>query len=208
MRSCNWIVLISRLAKFIGPYGSFCGSPVLKTAWKGKSYTSVFKSTVRNTPPHRLTAYFPLVCDYSRWGKLKKLLRNYLERQKVRNLRSSLRKQPTFRDATTGFLRLVGRGGGGHRLPTVKHFSVSLSFLKSKGQEKPLSILPAGYSEDISGLMELSREFARNPLYVSGLWGNSSELATAPLACMTRSSTILPLISQWVLSHKSFRLCC
>ena len=86
-------------------------------------------------------------------------LKNYLERQKVRNLRSSLRKQPTFRDATTGFLRLVGSGGGGgggHRLPTIKHFSVSLSFLKSKGEEKPLSILPAGYSEDISGLMEVS----------------------------------------------------
>ena len=87
-------------------------------------------------------------------------LKNNLERQKVRNLRSSLRKQPTFRDASTGFLRLVGSGGpggpGGHRLPTIKHFSVSLSFLKSKGEEKPLSILPAGYSEDISGLMEVS----------------------------------------------------
>ena len=47
-------------------------------------------------------------------------------------------------------------GKRGHRLPTIKHFSVSLSFLKSKGEEKPLSILPAGYSEDISGLMEVS----------------------------------------------------
>ena len=33
--------------------------------------------------------------------------------------------------------RNVG-GGGGHRSPTIKHFSVSLSFLKSEGpEEKP-----------------------------------------------------------------------
>ena len=104
--------------------------------------------------------------------------KNYLERQKVRNLRSlaSLRKQPTFRDTTSGFLRLVGRGGGaGHRLPTMKHFSVSLSFLKSKGEEIPLSILPSGYSKDISGLMEVSREFARK--------------LVMPLPQRTRSST-------------------
>ena len=42
------------------------------------------------------------------------------------------------------FLRLVegerGAGGGEHRLPTIKQFSVSLSFLKSEGpDEKPPS---------------------------------------------------------------------
>ena len=68
-----------------------------------------------------------------------------------------------------------GGWGGGHRLPTIKHFSVSLSFLKSKGEEIPLSILPSGYSKDISGLMEVSREFARK--------------LVMPLPQQTRSST-------------------
>ena len=66
-------------------------------------------------------------------------------------------------------------GGDGHRSPTIKHFSVSLSFLKSKGEEIPLSILPSGYSKDISGLMEVSREFARK--------------LVMPLPQQTRSST-------------------
>ena len=62
-----------------------------------------------------------------------------------------------------------------HRLPTIKHFSVSLYFLKSKGEEIPFSILPSGYSKDISGLMEVSREFARK--------------LVMPLPQQTRSST-------------------
>ena len=56
-------------------------------------------------------------------------------------------------------------GGGGHRLP--------------------------GYPEDISGLMEVSREFARNLLCLPRLLGSSRELTTAPFACMARSSTPL-----------------
>ena len=56
-------------------------------------------------------------------------------------------------------------GGGGHRL--------------------------LGYPEDISGLMEVSREFARNLLCLPRLLGSSRELNTAAFACMARSSTPL-----------------
>ena len=112
MRSCNWMVLISRLAKFIGPYRTFCRCPVLMAAWKGKSYTLVLKSTVRNWPlligSQLISPWYMTIVDE---GNLK----NNLERQKVRHLRSSLRKQPTFRDATTGFLKLVEEGGRGGR---------------------------------------------------------------------------------------------
>ena len=90
------------------------------------------KAQCKNTPPRRLTASFPLVCDY-------------------------VAGKPVMVSRYVGcFLRLVGGGGGlrGHRLPTIKHFSVSLS--------RKTAFLPAGYPEDISGLMEVSREFARN----------------------------------------------
>ena len=56
-------------------------------------------------------------------------------------------------------------GGGGHRLP--------------------------GYPEDISGLMEVSREFARNLLCLPRLLGCSRELTTAPLAYFGMYGTII-----------------
>ena len=55
----NWILLIPILAIFIGPYSSFCGSPLLRSAGKVK-----IKVQRKNTLPHRLTAYFPLICDW------------------------------------------------------------------------------------------------------------------------------------------------
>ena len=56
-------------------------------------------------------------------------------------------------------------GAGGHRLP--------------------------GYPEDISGLMEVSREFARNLLCLPRLLGCSRELTTAPLAYFGMYGTII-----------------
>ena len=88
-------------------------------------------------------------------------------------------------------------------------FSISSDLsVKVKGRKK-IPILPAGYSENVNGLrqsapvsgsMEVSREFARNPLCLSRLGGSNRELTTVPLACMTRSPT--PWIYHWVVSLK------
>ena len=144
MRSCNWIVLILRLSKFIGSYSIFQFDQMLKAAWKGNSCTSVLKSFCKNTPPRRLTASFPLVCDY-------------------------IAGKPVVVSRYVGcFLRLVrggggGEGGTGYLRSNISPFHyVFIIFLAKWRAEKKTAFLPAGYPEDISGLMEVSREFARN----------------------------------------------
>ena len=122
--------------------------------------------------------------------------KNYLERQKVKNLRSSLRKQPTFGDATTGFLKLVGAGCRRHRLPAIKHFSVSLSFLKSKDRGGKTAFDPSrglfgGHLRFVGSIARICKKS------VMPLPDNSSELATAPLTCMTRSSTVKFIGVEW-----------
>ena len=142
-------------------------------------------------------------------------LKNYLERQKVRNLRSSLRKQPTFRNATAGFLRLVrGRGGGGEgeqRLPTIKHFSVSLSFLKSKGEGKPLSI-PRSFPRVIRRTSQVCWKYRENLQEIRNASpGQQQRISHCPfdmydtiIHCKIYRGGMV-----WcVPSHKSFRLCC
>ena len=123
---------------------------------------------------------FPL----SIWLADEEKTKNYLERQKVRKLRSN-------------------------------SFSIS-SDLSWKVKERkknpsfPRDIRKTWHdlrqSAPVSGSMEVSREFARNPLCLSRLWGSNRKLTPGPLAYITRSPT--PWMYQWVVSHNSFRLCC
>ena len=84
MRSCNWIVRISRqnLLGLIASYGAK-GSVERKIVYVG------VKVQCKNTPPRRLTASFPLVYDY-------------------------IARKPVMVSRYVGcFLRLVGGGEGG-----------------------------------------------------------------------------------------------
>ena len=115
--------------------------------------------------------------------------KNYLERQKIRNLRSSLKKQPTFRNANTGFLRLVagrGRGSTGYLRSNISPFHY-LSW-KVKGRKNRFRSFPRVIQRTSQAWWKY-RENLQQIRYASPLWGNSSELATAPRARMTRSST-------------------
>ena len=127
MRSCNWIVLILRLSKFIGSYSIFQFDQMLKAAWKGNSCTSVLKSFCKNTPPRRLTASFPLVCDY-------------------------IAGKPVVVSRYVGcFLRLVRGGGEGKGAQAtfdqtfLRFITFSLSFLQSEGPKKK----PPSFPRDI-----------------------------------------------------------
>ena len=124
MRSCNWIVLISRLSKFIGSYSIF---PVLKAAWKRKSYSSVLKSTVK----------IPLLVGSTLPPPGMWLYRLFSEASGVKG----------------------GGGGTGYLRSNILRFII---FLEMWRAGRKTAFLPAGYPEDISGLMEVSREFARN----------------------------------------------
>ena len=110
---------------------------------------------------------------------------NYLDRQKVRNLHDQ-----TVSPLHQIFLEKWRRG--------KKNPSFPRDIRKTRHDLRQ--------SAPVSGSMEVSREFARNPSCVSRLWGSNRELTTAPLTCITRSP--IPWIYQWVVSHNSFRLCC
>ena len=60
----NWILLISILAIFIGPYCCFCGIPVLKAAGKVKSYYVGIKVQRKKFPSSSAYRLFPLGMDW------------------------------------------------------------------------------------------------------------------------------------------------
>ena len=140
--------------------------------------------------------------------------KNYLERQKVRNLRSSLRKQPTFRNATTGFLRLVagvGRGGTGYLRSNISPFHY-LSW-KVKGRKNrfrsrdPFRGLFGGHLRFVGSIARICKKSVM-PLPIMGQQQRISHCPFDMYDTIIHCKIYRGGMVWCVPSHKSFRLCC